>query len=147
MRTTPLPVRASPAPAVVRIESIETLRDSQGEARTQRLASNLDTAVADEVEENRNAVAWSEKSGDALGIRQCGYFPTKDIQKATKVCFRGLLVRIVEGFIRMWRAVPRFSTSLPQCRTSKVTLRRCNKGYSVISVCLAAASLILHLRP
>ena len=69
MRTTPLPVRASPAPAVVHVESAETLRDGQEKREHSDLRLIWMQQFADEVEENRNAVAWSEKSGDVLGIR------------------------------------------------------------------------------
>jgi hypothetical protein len=82
-----------------------------------------------------------------LGIRQCGYFPTKDIWKALKVCFRGLLMRIVEGSIGMWRAIPRFSTSLFRCRTPKLTLRRRNEGYSVYLSVSSRCFSDIHLRP
>ena len=59
MRTTPLSVRASPTPVVAHAESsTETQQDGQGEARTQRLASDRDIAGEVEVEENSNAVAW-----------------------------------------------------------------------------------------
>ena len=83
---------------MVRVESAETLRDGQEKREHSGLCLIWMQQFADEVEENRNAVAWSEKSGDVLGIRQCGYFPTKDIQKALKVCFRGLLVEDCGGF-------------------------------------------------
>jgi hypothetical protein len=78
-----------------------------------------------------------KKVAMALDIRQCGYFPTNDIRKALKVCFRGLLVRISLGCGEQY-LVSRLTCcdAAPQ----KVTLRRCNKGYSVISVCLADAS-------
>jgi hypothetical protein len=57
MPTTPLSVRATPTPVVACAEFTETLRDGQGEARTQRLATDRNIVVEDEVEENRNAVA------------------------------------------------------------------------------------------
>ena len=69
-----------------------------------------------------------------------GYFPTKKILKALKVCLRGLLMGIAENLIGIWRAIPRFSTSLFRCHTPKLNLKEKQEGIRFVPLCLADAS-------
>jgi hypothetical protein len=63
------------------------------------------------------------------------------------VCLRSLLMGIVENLIGIWRAMPRFSTSLSRCHTAKLTLKRSKKGYGLYLSVSGRCFSNLHLRP
>ena len=123
MRTTPLSVRASPTPVVARAESsTETQQDGQ---KREHSGLRLIGIQQEKLKLRRTAMPL-------LG----GYFPTKKILKALKVCLRGLLMGIAENLIGIWRAKPRFSTSLSRCHGRKTHLKEKQERIRFVSQCV-----------